>query len=135
MFKTKATPKTLPQKLRLEKLRLENSTCEVCGKEGYLVHHKNRIRKDNTPNNLKCVCYSCHWEIHRTPPKYSSLTVREILKLAGCSHTTALKHLSGKKKSIGFGALIDKIISNNPKIINSKPRLVGLSVSLINRPN
>ena len=40
-------------------------SCEICGSTcGLEVHHKNKDRENNEPNNLLTVCESCHQRIH-----------------------------------------------------------------------
>ncbi len=46
---------------------LRGRACERCGYgtfEVLQVHHKNRNRKDNRPENLELVCPNCHFEEH-----------------------------------------------------------------------
>ena len=39
--------------------------CEICGGDQHLViHHLDRNRKNNNPENLVMVCRSCHAKVH-----------------------------------------------------------------------
>ena len=40
-------------------------TCSRCGDEGYLVHHKDRDRYNNKPENLEVLCKRCHQIEHK----------------------------------------------------------------------
>ena len=56
-----------------KRIAADGGLCEYCKKElGYIVHHKNKITKENISNpnvtlnhdNLQYVCKKCHAEIH-----------------------------------------------------------------------
>lgn len=52
-------------KIRLIKER--GGACERCGyskQEILHVHHRDRNRKNNNPNNLEIICPNCHYEEH-----------------------------------------------------------------------
>lgn len=41
--------------------------CEICGlqePEILVIHHKDRNRKNNRPENLQVLCPNCHWRVH-----------------------------------------------------------------------
>lgn len=39
----------------------KKSKCELCGStRNLMVHHKDGNRKNNKPNNLQTLCWSCH---------------------------------------------------------------------------
>ena len=57
------TFKILKRRLLIER----GKKCERCGYDRYQilhVHHKNRNRSDNRPENLEIICPNCHYEEH-----------------------------------------------------------------------
>jgi len=38
--------------------------CEKCGKNAYLVHHKDFTKSNHKLSNLQALCYSCHIKLH-----------------------------------------------------------------------
>lgn len=50
------------------KIFIENGgklKCDLCGtKEDLLIHHKDINHFNNDPNNLQCLCRSCHTALH-----------------------------------------------------------------------
>jgi hypothetical protein len=38
----------------------DNYTCIICKKKGNTIHHIDYNKKNNNPNNLICLCNSCH---------------------------------------------------------------------------
>lgn len=42
----------------------DHYTCQECFKEGNIVHHKDRNKKNCNPTNLVTVCRKCHRAIH-----------------------------------------------------------------------
>lgn len=59
--------------------------CESCGAEDYAlleVHHKDRDRKNNTPENLRVLCANCHSLEHRSDSGTQALRVKRALALA-----------------------------------------------------
>ena len=53
---------------RLVALERAHYACERCGKPTKAVHHKrvpvDRLSWDNSPENLECLCKSCHFKEH-----------------------------------------------------------------------
>lgn len=50
-------------------LFLDQTHCEICGKEGKLdIHHKDFNEQNNNIDNLQVLCRSCHMKIHRPKP-------------------------------------------------------------------
>ena len=40
--------------------------CEVCGSQAFIVvHHIDKNRRNNSPDNLIMLCRSCHAKVHR----------------------------------------------------------------------
>lgn len=66
-----------------------NWTCEKCGIQVSQfdhtfmeVHHKNKIKTDNRPSNLQCLCIKCHSEIDATHiHNFSTKSQRLLIKL------------------------------------------------------
>lgn len=57
---------TLPEnwlEIRQEVIK-RDKTCQMCGKSGHGIHHKNRNRMDNNLDNLVYLCWPCHRSIH-----------------------------------------------------------------------
>ncbi len=48
---------------------LQSNGCSICGYnkliEVIALHHKDKNPKNNNPNNLIPLCYSCHYAVHR----------------------------------------------------------------------
>ena len=46
--------------------KIRNNKCEICGdlKKKHIIHHKDGNRKNNNKDNLQCLCYKCHTEVH-----------------------------------------------------------------------
>src|SRR3970282_53385 len=43
----------------------ENLKCERCGlDEPLVVHHRNRDRTNNSPENIEILCANCHYKEH-----------------------------------------------------------------------
>ena len=63
-------PKDKTQLFRILKLRLmeqRGKKCEKCNYKKYeilQVHHKDRNRNNNRPENLELICPNCHYEEH-----------------------------------------------------------------------
>lgn len=89
-------------------LRRDGYLCQICKKENdinkLIVHHKDRNRKHNTPNNLITLCRSCHGKEHLSYRKGSwdkdrddivtelrdmGKTFREISEIMGFSRQRA----------------------------------------------
>lgn len=61
--------------------------CPVCGTKAKLnVHHKNKDRQDNRPENLEVLCPKCHFKEHFKNFKYE----RVNLKCEFCGKTVSL---------------------------------------------
>lgn len=66
-----------------------NYTCEKCGIQvspfdhAFVeVHHKNKNKTDNRPNNLQCLCIKCHSEVDATHiHNFSTPSKRVLIKL------------------------------------------------------
>jgi hypothetical protein len=53
--------------LKIRLLQARGNKCERCGFEKYQilqVHHKDKDRNNNNPDNLEIVCPNCHFEEH-----------------------------------------------------------------------
>ena len=51
----------------INKLILKKDKCEICGNIKNLdIHHKDKNWKNNSLDNLKCLCRSCHTKIHKS---------------------------------------------------------------------
>lgn len=50
--------------------------CEVCGKLAHHIHHKDLNHKNNSPENLQCLCTLCHAKVHEIDPNISELRKR-----------------------------------------------------------
>jgi uncharacterized Zn-finger protein len=48
----------------------DNDKCETCGNQLELVHHKDRDKHNNEPNNLQGLCKTCHVKLHATEDKH-----------------------------------------------------------------
>ena len=99
------------------KLKSVNYICEECGKKATLVHHLDKGKVNHTINNLIALCQKCHINIYHKDTwgcknKYGKLSVEEIAGKVGCSVGTLSFHLTGKRKSLKFGSLIDKTMKN-----------------------
>jgi hypothetical protein len=47
------------------RLSCQKPTCEMCGGTSRLgLHHKDRDRTNNSPENLQTLCPSCHTRLH-----------------------------------------------------------------------
>jgi 5-methylcytosine-specific restriction endonuclease McrA len=61
----RAIPQTSSSPLFMKHQRNAIGVCVFCGSLSNLhVHHKNRNRKDNRPENLIVLCQKCHTEEH-----------------------------------------------------------------------
>ncbi len=52
------------KKNRLIKLKETNRICEVCSKEGSMIHHKDGTKTNHSIKNLLLVCPKCHNILH-----------------------------------------------------------------------
>jgi len=61
------------RKLKNGVILTQETSCEICGFKDVLdVHHKNRNKKDFSPENLQVICPNCHAEAH-----FPNLELRE----------------------------------------------------------
>jgi hypothetical protein len=57
--------RSVNKKLRKDTIR-ERKKCEICASTINLqIHHKNRNRGDNSPNNILLLCQLCHADTHK----------------------------------------------------------------------
>lgn len=67
--KTLSSKLTLGQKWRLVILQ-DNPCCNICGKLGEQVHHRDENRENNNLSNLQILCVKCHKHVHRKYKKF-----------------------------------------------------------------
>jgi len=71
---------SIPRNIAFEKYKMEKK-CEKCGEtEDLNVHHKNENRHDNSRENLKILCRSCHMKHHKIGGKHSVNTLVKMNK-------------------------------------------------------
>jgi endogenous inhibitor of DNA gyrase (YacG/DUF329 family) len=52
----------IPCQVRLQNQKI---ACEICGSQSRLgLHHKDRNRTNNSPENLQTLCPTCHTRLH-----------------------------------------------------------------------
>ena len=50
---------------KVNELIMHKTECERCGKTGKLdIHHRDKNWNNNEPENLQCLCRSCHMKLH-----------------------------------------------------------------------
>ena len=95
LSKDTTSPKTSRQRARH---MLPQSSCELCGKNGYTeVHHKDKNPLNNDPSNLMRLCKSCHRKQHAVKEK--CIICGEPMK----GHGLCSKHWQAWRKSIKRG--------------------------------
>jgi len=52
------------KRLRLQKLKEENSRCQMCGGKAVEIHHRNGNKADQRIKNYMALCHSCHKKTH-----------------------------------------------------------------------
>ena len=57
-------PEGWNKKLKIKIRKRDKFTCNICKKNGYVVHHINRNKKDIDITNLITLCPSCHAKLH-----------------------------------------------------------------------
>lgn len=53
-------PKEFSKELKIEIRKRDKFVCQVCGKNGWCIHHINYNKFNNNPNNLVALCNKCH---------------------------------------------------------------------------
>ena len=77
---------------RLIKLRDSNHICDICGKTGNVIHHKDHNKSNHSVDNLQVLCYQCHLRHHLSKfTKIYGFTIEEISKKLGISPSTVSK--------------------------------------------
>lgn len=78
--------------------------CECCGAEGRVqVHHINKDRDNNSRENLKVLCRSCHNKVHGVIPPKKTLTSEEEL--------SALSEMNKKQRQKKSAPLLMKRVA------------------------
>ena len=98
---------------RLEKLKQTKGKCEVCGKNGNEIHHKDSTTDNHNISNLMLLCRKDHILIHklnRANKPYTSkwkrkygMSLREIAEKTGISEGYVFNLLSGRVVSKKHG--------------------------------
>ena len=85
------------KKQKALKLEQTKRHCELCGKEGSCIHHKDGSIDNHALENLQVLCYKCHNIIHKDGKAYPKETSK-YLRLYGKRFVTiwALSGLSDK---------------------------------------
>lgn len=55
-------------------------TCALCGKNGYVIHHIDKDKKNNNPSNLLVLCPPDHARVHVHPEKYPQDFLKTLTK-------------------------------------------------------
>lgn len=106
----------IPWQVRLEN---QKTACEQCGSTFRLgLHHKDRDRTNNSPENLQTLCPTCHTRLHwaedkmpwRRHPASCTVCGKPAKRLGLCEthRTRLLRHGSPylKKKQKGYSWLL-----------------------------
>ena len=101
---------SLMKKIRKVKLIQTNGKCEDCGKKKKKlhVHHLDGTKTNHAINNLRVVCYKCHFDNYhkgrkgRKPMLFQGVPLKEIAKIAGTTFGTVRGVLLGGQRSIYF---------------------------------
>ena len=74
------------KRMRIQALKRTNGKCETCGASAYQIHHIDEDKSNHQPDNLICLCHSCHMALHsgeeKTTSKYKRIFGRSIKELA-----------------------------------------------------
>jgi 5-methylcytosine-specific restriction endonuclease McrA len=60
--------------------------CDNChrreGIDGVIVgvHHRDRTKRNDSPDNLMCLCWSCHYAIHRSNSEFVLEQIRRCVE-------------------------------------------------------
>jgi hypothetical protein len=114
-----AVTEWIPWQVRLEN---QKCACEVCGSQSRLgLHHKDRNRTNNSPENLQTLCPTCHTRLHWAEDKmpwrrHSALcfVCGKPAKRSGLCETHRTRHLRHgspyllKKQLGGSWRLVDE---------------------------
>lgn len=83
----------LMKKNRLLKIEQTNNKCEICGKKGFQIHHKDNSKNNHSLDNLLFLCRRCHFTFHRGRKNKTSkyvrlygMTCEDICKKLKCSY-------------------------------------------------
>jgi hypothetical protein len=86
-------------KVRLKRI-INRWRCEKCGWHKYpialVIHHIDKNRRNNDPNNLMLLCPNCHWFIHQMSKDFS-MTSKGRKRQTGSNYT---EHLYKKRHAI-----------------------------------
>ncbi len=66
----------LMKKMRILKLQQTKGKCEICGKHGYQIHHKDNSKNNHNIENLILVCAKCHGILGRGRHNKTSKFIR-----------------------------------------------------------
>jgi hypothetical protein len=109
----------VPKAIRLQ---WQKPACEMCGGNSRLgLHHKDRVRTNNSPENLQTLCPTCHtrlhWEEDKTPwrrhPAFCTACGKPAKRLGLCEthRSRLLRHGSPyliKKQNGHLRVLVDE---------------------------
>lgn len=60
--------------------QLLGDKCNICGStEGLVIHHKDKNRENNDPENLQLLCSSCHKKKHWSSGKFTKPSLKKEL--------------------------------------------------------
>lgn len=66
--------------------KLLPNKCEICNKEGELLHHKDKNKNNNNIKNIQVLCFSCHTRLH----DLERGRIEKIFKCAWCGKEKTL---------------------------------------------
>ena len=101
---------------RILKLQQTKGKCEICKKQGYEIHHKDRTRDNHLLENLILLCKRCHCLLHTGRKNKTSkfkriygMTALEIAYKCKCGETKIWKlHQRNKLR---------KFLTNKNKVV------------------
>ena len=101
---------------RLKVLLRAKGLCEICGRKGKHIHHKDGGRLDHSLENLIFVCLTCHHLIHQGRKNHTSrfirlygYNLREISERLNCT-ISSVSNLHRKNK-------LKEVLTNLEKVI------------------